>query len=201
MADLSAQAAEAARLENVQRILDAAERLFRHYGYTKTNVADIARDLQMSPANIYRFFSSKSEIHQALARRMLQAQYEVLAGNAARPLSASDRLRDHLLLQNRMTVETMMDEEKVHEMVLVAMDQQWSVIQEHLVDLRKLVQGLIEQGIAAGEFREQNPVVAAECFINCGAALCHPQIVSKRISQDEVAEPLDVAEFVLRALR
>lgn len=37
-------------------ILATAERLFREIGYLKTTVADIAKTLKMSPANIYRFF-------------------------------------------------------------------------------------------------------------------------------------------------
>ncbi|MGO6907884.1 helix-turn-helix domain-containing protein, partial [Rhizobium ruizarguesonis] len=56
MNDIAENTLEITRQENVTRILDAAERLFRHYGYSKTTVADIARDLGMSPANIYRFF-------------------------------------------------------------------------------------------------------------------------------------------------
>ena len=39
------------------RIMDAAEALFRRLGFGKTAVADIAADLRMSPANVYRFFS------------------------------------------------------------------------------------------------------------------------------------------------
>ena len=46
-----------------------AERLFREIGYQKTTVADIAKVLRMSPANVYRFFNSKKAIHQAVARR------------------------------------------------------------------------------------------------------------------------------------
>lgn len=55
MLDLSDVSADPARQENITKILDSAERLFRHYGYAKTTVADIARDLGMSTANIYRF--------------------------------------------------------------------------------------------------------------------------------------------------
>ena len=33
-------------------ILETAERLFRELGYLKTTVADIAKTLKMSPANI-----------------------------------------------------------------------------------------------------------------------------------------------------
>ncbi|MCK1513866.1 helix-turn-helix transcriptional regulator [Bradyrhizobium sp. 190] len=41
------------------RILEAAEKQFRRVGYHRTSVADIAAQLGMSPANIYRFFPSR----------------------------------------------------------------------------------------------------------------------------------------------
>jgi hypothetical protein len=37
------------------RILEVAEEHFRRVGYHRTSVADIAAELGMSPANIYRF--------------------------------------------------------------------------------------------------------------------------------------------------
>jgi AcrR family transcriptional regulator len=201
MNDVTTQTTDAARQENVGKILDAAERLFKHYGYAKTNVADIARELSMSPANIYRFFSSKAEIHQALARRMLNAQYEVVKENASSGGSAEERLKSHLLLVHRITVETMLEEERVHEMVLVALDQQWPVIEEHLSRMRALVADLIRDGIRSGEFREQDPVLAAECFLCCGVSLCHPQLVAKKIAHDEAITPDFLADFVINALK
>ena len=42
-----------------ERVLVTAERLFREIGYQKTTVADIARVLRMSPANVYRFLTAK----------------------------------------------------------------------------------------------------------------------------------------------
>src|SRR4029078_681894 len=56
------------------RILEVAERLFRQIGYQKTTVGDIAKELKMSPANVYRFFQSKKEIHQAVALSLLRVQ-------------------------------------------------------------------------------------------------------------------------------
>ena len=35
------------------RIMDVADRLFRQLGFAKTTVADIAAELDMSPANVY----------------------------------------------------------------------------------------------------------------------------------------------------
>ena len=63
------------------RILAAAERFFREIGYQKTTVADIAKSLGMSPANVYRFFDSKRSINEAVVARVTQ---EVQAQTAAR---------------------------------------------------------------------------------------------------------------------
>ncbi|MGA2639230.1 helix-turn-helix domain-containing protein, partial [Methylocella sp.] len=54
-------------------ILAVAERLFAEIGFEKTTVADLARELRMSPANVYRFFSAKAEINEAVGRRLLRA--------------------------------------------------------------------------------------------------------------------------------
>jgi AcrR family transcriptional regulator len=47
------------REETRERIMVKADELFRQYGFIKTTVADIAAELAMSPANIYKFFSSR----------------------------------------------------------------------------------------------------------------------------------------------
>jgi AcrR family transcriptional regulator len=192
---------DATRQENIDRILDAAERLFRHYGYSKTNVADIARDLGMSPANIYRFFASKSDIHQALAQRMLDAGYQTALRNAQRNASATQRLRDHVLEQHRITLETMIEEKKVHEMVLVAIEQQWPVVESHLERMRLVVADLIRQGIENGEFRAQDSDLAAECFMSATVILCHPQLIADCLTETRIGAPEDLVEYGLRALR
>jgi AcrR family transcriptional regulator len=189
------------RQENVDRILDAAERLFKHYGYSKTNVADIAKDLGMSPANIYRFFSSKAEIHKALANRMLAASRDVAFANAKRPVSATERLRDHFLQQHQITVETLLHENKVHEMVVVAIEEQWSVVEDHIMKLRLIVAGLVREGIASGEFRDQDADFAAECLCDCIVTLCHPQIIAECLIENRRTVPADLVEFALRALK
>src|SRR5262252_2718460 len=82
-----------AKEKNTHRlIVDVAERLFRQLGFQKTTVADIARELSMSPANVYRFFAAKSEINAAVCRDILgkiEAEAEKIAmarGSAAQRL-------------------------------------------------------------------------------------------------------------------
>ena len=189
------------RQENARRILVSAERLFRHYGYSKTTVADIARDLGMSPANIYRFFESKNEILQALCSRMLGTGHELALQIAALPLSAEERLRRYVETEHRLTVETMMDAQKVHEMVVVAIEQNWDVIDRHIDRLTDVVQKIIEDGIAAGEFPQQDARVAARCFGASIALLSHPQLVAQCLCKENRASPQELTDFAIRALK
>jgi AcrR family transcriptional regulator len=192
---------EAARQENVTRILDCAERLFRHYGYTKMTVADVAKELGMSTANIYRFFASKTEIHQAVCGRMLAASYEMALEIARQPISAADRLRAYIHAQHKMTLETMLDEQKVHEMVIVAIERDWHVIERHVDSIHDIIAGVIAEGIASGEFASQDPQIAARCFGAATVNLCHPQMVAQCLAKENRATPDELVEFAIRALK
>src|ERR1044072_9248800 len=85
-----------------ERILVTAERLFREIGYQKTTVADIAKVLRMSPANVYRFFDSKKSINAGVARRLMGEVEGASRSIATGSQSATERLRELLTTIHRM---------------------------------------------------------------------------------------------------
>src|SRR5205823_13044634 len=80
------------------RIMDTAEALFRRLGYAKTTVADIAAELKMSPANVYRFFPSKNAIIEAICQRCL-GELEERAWAVARSRGSAGERIERLLLE------------------------------------------------------------------------------------------------------
>ena len=48
------------------RIVERADARFRHYGFAKTTIAEIAADLDVSTAYVYKFFDSKLAICEAM---------------------------------------------------------------------------------------------------------------------------------------
>lgn len=194
--------AETQRQETITRILDSAEKLFRHYGYAKTNVADVAKDLGMSPANIYRFFASKVEIHQAICARLLHTVRTLAELILSQDdVSVEQRLRQWIHAMHKITVETMMDQEKAHEMVIVALERDWHVVDAHIDRLNLIVADAIREGILAGEFPEQDPDSAARCFGAATVLLCHPQMVAQCLAKPNRATPEELVEFAIRALK
>ena len=119
-------------LETRNRILGEADRLFRVYGYSKTTVADIAEACRMSPANVYRFFASKSAINNAICERVIADDETALVGISRLPLPASERLTRMVIELNRRSMENFIENKKVHEMVTVALEERWEAIRAHI---------------------------------------------------------------------
>lgn len=187
--------------ETKARILKEAERLFRLYGYAKTTVSEIASACGMSPSNVYRFFPSKSAINDAICDRIISELERRLAAIARAPLSASERIASLIIELHRMTVETILDQKKVSEMFVAAMEERWEAIDAHIDRVQGLFTEVISAGIESGEFRSQNPLRAAVCARTAIVPLWHPVIVAQCGSRDDRATPEEMAAFVLAALK
>src|SRR6202171_13144 len=134
------------------RILVVAERLFRVIGYQKTTVADIAKELRMSPANVYRFFDSKKAIHEGVARTLMGGVEDATEAIAAKHASAASRLRELMTTIHRMNCERYVGDSKLHEMVEVAMEESWEVCVAHMQQITMTIGSVIGEGAASGAF-------------------------------------------------
>jgi AcrR family transcriptional regulator len=187
--------------ETRNRILTEAERLFRHFGYSKTTVADIADACRMSSANVYRFFASKAQINEAICDRILAELERQLRQLSTAPEPASERLTKLIEFSARYVTETAIQDKKVHDMVVVAMEQQWASIERHMQATTAIIADIVESGIASGEFRAQDPYRAAKCVHSCLAGLKHPVVVAQCRNEPDMASPAEMAAFIISALK
>jgi AcrR family transcriptional regulator len=182
-----------------ERILVEAERLFREIGYQKTTVADIAKALRMSPANVYRFFDSKKAIHEGVARSLM-GEVEVAAhAIASRPGPAAQRLRELVAAIHRMNSERYVGNSKLHEMVEVAMEESWEVCVAHMERVTETIGGVIAAGVASGEFGVADVPLAAMCVCTTMIRFFHPQMIAQ--CADKPGPSLEqMTDFVLAGL-
>jgi AcrR family transcriptional regulator len=161
------------------RILEVAERLFRQIGYQKTTVGDIAKELRMSPANVYRFFESKKAIHQAVARSLM-GEVELEAQRiVARPGPVKERFRELLTTIHRMNTERYVGDNKLHEMVEIAMQEDWEVCVSHMELITTAIGQMIAQGAASGEFEAPDLQLASMCACTAMMRFFHPQMIAQ----------------------
>lgn len=161
------------------RILEVAERLFRQIGYQKTTVGDIAKELRMSPANVYRFFESKKAIHQAVARGLM-GEVELEAQRiVSKPGPVKERFRELLTTIHRMNTERYVGDSKLHEMVEIAMQEDWDVCVAHMECIAGVIGQMIAQGAATGEFEAPDLQLASLCACTAMMRFFHPQMIAQ----------------------
>jgi AcrR family transcriptional regulator len=184
------------------RIMETAEALFRRLGFAKTAVADIAADLGMSPANVYRFFPSKNAIVEAICQRCL-SELEATAWAVVRAKApAAVRLEQLFLAILAYNKENLLEEQRVHEVVLVAMEQNWQTIAVHLETMRTMVEVILRDGIANGEFEPVDPRETAELIKRSMVVFTHPTLIADCLEQHQDLEAAvrQSVHFLLRAI-
>jgi AcrR family transcriptional regulator len=181
------------------RILLTAERLFREIGYTKTTVADIAKDLRMSPANVYRFFDSKKSINEGVARRLMGEVEGASLAIARKKGSAAAKMRELLTTIHQMNSERYAGDSKMHEMVACAMEESWDVCVAHMQTLTGTIAAVITEGIASGEFHVDDVPLASLCTCSAMVKFFHPQLIEQ--SKNKPGPTLDqMIDFVIASL-
>ena len=185
-----------------ERIMETADALFRRLGYAKTAVADIASELGMSPANIYRFFPSKIAIVQAMCQRCL-VELEEKAWAVARAKGPArqrlERLELDILAYHK---ENLLEDQKVSDIVAVAMEENWAAILAHREKIRTVIELILRDGIEAGEFEPVDPRETSALIMKAYVGFCHPIMIAQALKEglDLETEARSLIQFLLRAI-
>jgi AcrR family transcriptional regulator len=189
------------KIDTREQILHAAMDRIKHYGYAKTTMAEIARDCDMSAGNIYRFFASKIDIAEAMARKL---NMEINAQNAALargPGSAPDKMRKFHHAAMKTTFEKLDNDAKVLEVAEVLAHERPTFANEELAQERVYLVQILEQGVAEGDFAPmENPHFIAEMMQSATMKFRYPQLWS-RLTLPKLERELDgVMDIILAGL-
>ncbi|TWB23706.1 TetR family transcriptional regulator [Nitrospirillum amazonense] len=187
--------------ERRAQIVEAADQHFRHYGYHKTTVADLAKAIGLSTAYIYKFFSSKQAIGEAICARCLGEITTQLRAIMAEPLSAGERLRRVYPTLARAGADLFFEERRLHDIVVTAVTENWHAGTTYEEELRDMVRALVVAGREAGEFERETPL--DEVCLAIEETLwpfAHPLMLEEKLDMLDAATAA-VAGLVLRSLR
>jgi AcrR family transcriptional regulator len=184
------------------RIMDTAEALFRRLGYAKTAVADIAGELKMSPANVYRFFPSKNAIIEAICQRCLGELEDRVWAVARSRGSAAERLERLVLEILAYHRENHLTDQRVNDMVLAAIELSWGAVRAHKEHMRMVFEAVLREGIERGEFERVDPRETSRLMLISLVNFCHPMLVAQYLQDqgDLETDARATIRFLLRAI-
>src|ERR1700737_1049959 len=189
------------RDETRERIMVKADELFRQFGFEKTTVADIAEELRMSPANIYKFFSSKEAIIQASADRKLVVLTEAVHRHMASSGAALDRIEKVLLTVYRHTTDILANERQVFKLMICAYEQKWDCVGAFDKFLLQTLAKLVREGMSTGEFKSGDVLATAYVLFDCLILIRTPHLYQQEGRELNEKRIREMVRFLGRSLK
>ncbi|GAN81558.1 TetR/AcrR family transcriptional regulator [Acidocella aminolytica] len=183
------------------QIIEAADAYFRHYGYNKTTVADLAKAIGLSTAYIYKFFDSKQAVGEAICGKCLGIILDELTKIAHAKRPADERLAEMYISIARESERRFFHDRRLHDIINIARASQWQIAKDHQAAVLELILHVVAEGRAAGEFETDSSLfktcnAVAETFL----LVWHPVLLEERLDglEERAAE---ISALVLRGLR
>ena len=159
----------------VEKILEAAQRLFLEKGYEHTTIQDIVDELGgLTKGAVYHHFKSKADIICALSDKLFAENNPFAAVKQRKDLNALQKMREAVKLNQQNTQEKQLNIEALpllkNPRILVEM------IQSNHQQLTPLWQDLLEEGIADGSIQTEYPKEMAELIPLLGDVWLYPNL-------------------------
>lgn len=158
-----------------ETILDVAEQVLRRYGPEKTSVVDVARALKVSHGTLYRHFSSKASLREAVTERWLcriSDPLEAIANKSGG--SAAERLHAWMIaLIDSKRLYAIRDPEMFAMYTSVTLEAV-EMITTHVNQLIHQMERIIDAGIKSQEFKAGQPDVSARALFMATVRFHHP---------------------------
>ncbi|MFT4294488.1 MAG: TetR family transcriptional regulator [Micropruina sp.] len=157
-----------------EAILTATEDALRRYGPAKATVLDVARELKVSHAAVYRYFPSKAALREAVTRRWLARAHDDLTEIAASAEPAPQRLRHWLTAIFAVKRAAATDDPELFATYGVLAAENSDAAAEHVADLLSQLQGIVADGVSSGAFAVTDVAAAARAVFDATTPFHHP---------------------------
>jgi AcrR family transcriptional regulator len=178
----------APKAETHRLILEKAKELFSRFGPRRTTVADIARELHMSPANVYKFFQTKDALIEAVGKHfMLELHLQLLPLIRAEEKPAWTRIEDVIRAVNRHFIDMIETNvsaygaqffQNVIEFEVMKREQRWRFFGEFLhCTLRLELANLLREGVEKDGLHVDDASMTAATLLDCLACSIDPLMI------------------------
>lgn len=155
----------AARLADTRRrILEAARVVVAEQGFAAAQVAVVASVADVATGSVYRHFPSKASLFSEMLRAVCARELDVVRAIAGEPgRDAGDRIADAVAT---FVERALRGEGLAYAVIVEPMDPEVDQVRlQARAALAEAFAGLIAEGVAAGEFAEQDAAVRGAAIV------------------------------------
>ncbi|WP_321911192.1 MULTISPECIES: TetR/AcrR family transcriptional regulator [unclassified Paraburkholderia] len=182
------------------QIVEAATEYFSRYGYEKTTVSDLAKEIGFSKAYIYKFFDSKQAIGEVICANRLAAMIAAVSENVDDAHSATEKFRRMFKTLLAAGSQLFFQDRKLYDIAAVAAGSPWPSVAGYEEQIRQLIADILRLGRETGEFERKTPLdEAVNAIFLVMKPYFNPLLLQYNLDAADEAT-VQLASLVLRSL-
>ena len=186
--------------ELCEEIIDAALVRFLQFGYHKTTMAEIADDISMSAANLYRYFENKQDIAAACCVKSMTERLERLRAVANSSGTLAKRLEKYAITMIEHTHELASPDSKIGELVAFITRERTDIVHEKLNIHYALIGDMLERAQQNGEIFCADIPRAAKSLYSAFVVFDVPLFVGVYSMEEYKTRARGIVDLVMKGL-
>jgi len=183
-----------------EQIVEAAGEHFRHYGYEKTTVSDLAKAIGFSKAYIYKFFDSKQAIGEAICAKTLSGIVATVEEAVTGATTPTEKFRRMLKILVSTNVSLFFNDRKLFDVAAYAAGERWPSTRAYCERIKQIATEIVREGRESGEFERKTPLDETMHAIDLVMQpYVNPLLLQYSLDVAEEA-PVQLSNLVLRSL-
>ncbi|MCC2654012.1 MAG: TetR family transcriptional regulator [Microvirga sp.] len=185
------------------RLLAIAADQLKEFGPRHVTVVGIADAAGMTHANVYRYFTNKAALIDAVAGQWLRGMEATIADIADSPDPADDKLERLIQAWARVHRDLLKEDRHLFDVYCTATETSRPLVRKHRARMRQLIERVLDEGIVTGKFDPRDREKAHAFISDAVYRFINPLTVrlDAEVPQDILDQRLAVMiRVVLRAL-
>jgi AcrR family transcriptional regulator len=185
------------------RLLAIAADQLKEFGPRHVTVVSIADAAGMTHANVYRYFTNKAALIDAVAGQWLRRMEATIADIADSPDPADDKLERLIQAWARIHRDLLKEDGHLFDVYCTATETSRPLVRKHRTRMRQLIERVLDEGIVTGKFDPRDREKAHAFISDAVYRFINPLTVrlDAEVPQDILDQRLaTMIRVVLRAL-
>ncbi len=185
------------------RLLAIAADQLKEFGPKHITVVGIADAAGMTHANVYRYFTNKAALIDAVAGQWLRQMEATIADIADSPDPADDKLERLIQAWAQIHRELLKEDRHLFDVYCTATETSRPLVRKHRARMRQLIERVLDEGIVTGKFEPRDREKAHAFISDAVYRFINPLTVrlDAEVPQDVLDQRLSaMIRVILRAL-
>lgn len=174
----------------------------RKQGFAKTRLVDIARQLGVSHALLYRYFPDKGALLDAVSERWLLRMDDELESIAGASKPALQRIEDWFFALHRLKRQKVAADPELYSAFSASAQSARPFVQRHVQNTRRQLLQMVEDGLREKTLAPAAPQQIVDTLYLGTLAFHHPRLVAESIEKKDRERSLQrILSALLHGLR